>query len=74
MTRKVRSTASTSYPCPIPRVAPLVGNPDGLYITSAALGPSKEEKEKHVQSGDLFRLKVGAEMRALSAVDMLYGT
>jgi sugar lactone lactonase YvrE len=32
---------------------------DELYITSASLGLSKEEKERHVQSGDLFCLKAG---------------
>ncbi len=32
---------------------------DELYITSATLGMTPEEKEKSVQSGDLFRLKVG---------------
>jgi sugar lactone lactonase YvrE len=30
-----------------------------LYITSASLGLSKEEKERHVQSGDLFCLRAG---------------
>jgi sugar lactone lactonase YvrE len=32
---------------------------DELYITSASLGLSKEEKERHVQSGDLFCLRAG---------------
>ncbi|HLX82287.1 MAG TPA: SMP-30/gluconolactonase/LRE family protein [Terriglobales bacterium] len=32
---------------------------DELYITSANLGLSENEKEKYPQSGDLFRLKVG---------------
>jgi sugar lactone lactonase YvrE len=32
---------------------------DELYITSASLGLSTEEKERHVQSGDLFCLKAG---------------
>jgi sugar lactone lactonase YvrE len=32
---------------------------DELYITSASLGLSKEEKERNVQSGDLFCLKAG---------------
>jgi sugar lactone lactonase YvrE len=32
---------------------------DELYITSASLGLSKEEKERHAQSGDLFCLKAG---------------
>jgi sugar lactone lactonase YvrE len=32
---------------------------DELYITSASLGLSKEEKEQHAQSGDLFCLKAG---------------
>ncbi len=32
---------------------------DELYITSATLGMTPEEKQKSVQSGDLFRLKVG---------------
>lgn len=32
---------------------------DELYITSASLGLSKEEKEKYAQSGDLFCLKAG---------------
>jgi sugar lactone lactonase YvrE len=32
---------------------------DELYITSASLGLSNEEKERHVQSGDLFCLKAG---------------
>jgi len=32
---------------------------DELYITSASLGLSQEEKEKYVQSGDLFCLKAG---------------
>jgi sugar lactone lactonase YvrE len=32
---------------------------DELYITSASLGLSKEEKEQHVQSGDLFCLRAG---------------
>ena len=32
---------------------------DELYITSASLGLSKEEQERHVQSGDLFCLKAG---------------
>jgi sugar lactone lactonase YvrE len=32
---------------------------DELYITSATLGMTPEEKQKSIQSGDLFRLKVG---------------
>lgn len=32
---------------------------DELYITSASLGLSKEEKEQHAQSGDLFCLRAG---------------
>jgi sugar lactone lactonase YvrE len=32
---------------------------DELYITSAALGLSEEDKRKHPQSGDLFCLKAG---------------
>jgi sugar lactone lactonase YvrE len=32
---------------------------DELYITSASLGLSKEEKERSVQSGDLFCLRAG---------------
>jgi sugar lactone lactonase YvrE len=32
---------------------------DELYITSAALGLSEEEKRQHPQSGDLFRLRSG---------------
>jgi sugar lactone lactonase YvrE len=32
---------------------------DELYITSAALGLSKEQKQQHPQSGDLFRLRAG---------------
>lgn len=32
---------------------------DKLYITSASLGLSNEEKDRHVQSGDLFCLRAG---------------
>lgn len=32
---------------------------DELYITSASLGLSNEEKDRHVQSGDLFCLRAG---------------
>jgi sugar lactone lactonase YvrE len=32
---------------------------DELYITSASLGLSVEEKKQHIQSGDLFCLKAG---------------
>lgn len=32
---------------------------DELYITSASLGLSKEDKERHAQSGDLFCLRTG---------------
>jgi len=32
---------------------------DELYVTSANLGLSENEKEQYPQSGDLFRLKVG---------------
>jgi sugar lactone lactonase YvrE len=32
---------------------------DELYITSASLGLSKEEKEQHFRSGDLFCLRAG---------------
>jgi sugar lactone lactonase YvrE len=32
---------------------------DELYITSASLGLSPEEKKQHAQSGDLFCLKAG---------------
>lgn len=32
---------------------------DELYITSASLGLSAEEKRQHPQSGDLFRLRAG---------------
>jgi len=32
---------------------------DELYITSADLGLSEEDKRKHPQSGDLFRLRAG---------------
>lgn len=34
-------------------------NLDELYITSASLALSKEEKERYVQSGDLFCLRAG---------------
>jgi sugar lactone lactonase YvrE len=47
-------------PVPNPTSCAFGGNRlDELYITSATLGMSKEEKEQHVLSGDLFCLRAG---------------
>ncbi len=50
------------YPVPVanPTSCAFGGNRlDELYITSAALGLSEEDKKKYPQSGDLFCLKTG---------------